>query len=162
MLKKSKIIGLPVVKMPESVRIGAVSGVDVDMMGKKLLGLYYERTSWMRSSWRVSFEDILLIGASSVLIARYGERKKRATETDVRVMSSNSEHMGRLHDIGITETNGALQAVEIASGFWDDVKYGRHWAKNFAAMEFSEDLVVFSDSLEEDGQTNEERGESKS
>ena len=129
MTSLNRLAGLPAIC--QGRRYGWVERGVLDESGEYLAGLII-RNGWSGARL-VSFANIEAIGGVSVVFE--GGLIKRPREPEMRlgpVWEPSGLRLGTVTDVHLNPRNGRVRALEISLGPWDDFRFGRMAAVEYA------------------------------
>lgn len=140
MRSTKSLLGMPVISDGE--RIGRVVFVLPDKELRSISGLYLQ--CGLTGSRFLDCSQIDLIGDVAVLSCGSGKRASM-TERPLlrRALSSDGQHIGAITDALIDEQTLHIEALELSSGYLDDLLKGRTHIRQFTVRK-NGDVIVES------------------
>lgn len=156
MKRRDEVIGLPVVEELSGQIVGRVRDLDYTPGSRAISGLVVERSGIRRPIY-VNKDRILIIGDHAVIIEQ-GEHvpapRRKSVSPYTRAYLPDGREAGVITDYSLDPKTAAVTQLELSRGMVDDLIRGRQHISHFALMEFSQDIVVWPESWQD-----EERGE---
>lgn len=156
MKRREEIVGLPVVEELSGQIIGRVRELDYTPGSRSISGLIVERGGFKRPIY-INKDRLLIIGDHAIIVQE-GENppapKRKAIAPYTRAYLPDGREAGVITDYSVDPKTAAVTELELSQGVLDDLRKGRQRISHFALMEFSQDIVVWPESWQD-----EERGE---
>ena len=158
MKRIEEILGMPMVTVQEGLRLGKLSGVEVDTRDGRLRYLHFDGAS-NRAAGVVPWEAVRSIGTDAVTV----ESKALALETipmaereflsphvgDRPVMTESGKQLGKVSSYTVDESTGLIDRYYVASG--GILGIGSHQVRftHAAVRSFGKDAIIVSDEIAE-------------
>lgn len=156
MKRRNDMIGLPVVQELSGKIIGRVRDLDYTPGCRTISGLVVERTGLRRPVY-INKDRIRIIGDHSIIVEQgenVPESRRKNNTPYTRAYLPDGREAGIITDYSLDPKTAAVTSLELSRGMFDDLIHGRQQISHFALMEFSQDIVVWPESWQD-----EERGD---
>lgn len=133
------LIGLPAVV--GSRRAGRVIQAELSDDLTHLTGLWIH--AGISGTRFISADSISVIGKQVLLADDSGTRKRRGKKSLFRrAVGTDGSRLGAVTGAIIDELSFRVEVLEISLGLWDDLLYGRRYARSFTLNQASGSVIV--------------------
>lgn len=143
-MKRKQLLGLPVVDKETGRVLGRVSEVWYEPGHKRLSGLFFNGTGLLGRQKCVALEDIAVLGEYSVIVNHDAVTPAPPTRSVIhaRVCAQDGSFFGRVGDLEIQPSNGAVLSMVVERSLTDDLMHGCMVLDNLSSVSWNDGKVV--------------------
>lgn len=137
MRESNKFIGLPVISLEDSLRVGIVRELVVDPVKKEISGLILEQKGWFKEQKIVPYNKVRNIGEDAITIEKSSSVEKptnlpeiidliknKTLITGAKVVTEEGINIGNVEEFSIEERTGHIMELEITGTFIEGLMKG--------------------------------------
>lgn len=154
-MRRTDVIGLPVLTFGEGRRLGEVGDLLVNAPDGRVIGLLLAGGNALLGHRVYPFEEVRAIGDGAVLVSDPGAvlltRRVRRIERVLRrhtelvgkrLVSERGDHVGVIDDLVFDPASGRIQGFEVSGGFVRDVVDGKVFVPVSSGLRWGSDAVI--------------------
>lgn len=162
MLRRSQVIGLPVLTENDAQRLGTVADLLINARDGRVIGLLLSGGNALKGFQIYPYEEVRAVGSGAVLVrSREALLATRRSAALQRLMARHSEVIGKrlidrhgndlgvIDDLAFSPETGQIVGYQISGGFFHDVLEGKNFIPVSAGLKPGEDTVLCSTADEE-------------
>ncbi|MGI6116312.1 hypothetical protein [Luoshenia tenuis] len=143
-----ELTGLPVVQMPDGVIVGQAEGAQWNPGSRYIDGIYFRGTGAYRKKAYAARQDIVLLGAASILVNRSAAGNKPPAKPPgeqgwpLKVVDSAGEELGTLSGLLVESHSCRVYALEVSEGLLADIQKGYAIIRYFGLLPDRKNLIA--------------------
>lgn len=155
MLRRSQVIGLPVLTETGAEPLGTVADLLVSAHDGRVIGLLLAGGGALGGHRVYPYEEVRAIGTGAVLVGsraallttrRSGAvRRLLARHNQLvgkRLINRDGDDLGIIDDLGFNPETGAITGYQVSGGFFHDILEGKGFVPVAAVLTPGEDVVL--------------------
>lgn len=137
MRNSKKFIGLPVISLEDSLRVGIVRELVVNPVKKEISGLILEQKGWFKEQKIVPYNKVRNIGGDAITIEKSSSVEKPTNLPEIidlmknktiisgaKVVTEEGINIGNVEEFNIDEKTGHITELEISGTFIEGLMKG--------------------------------------